>query len=45
MNDCEMVLWEGILRCAIVAAGTVSFSPAVVIEMVFHRLGERKVDR
>jgi hypothetical protein len=45
MNDSEMGLWDSMLRYAIMAAGTVSNSPAVVVEALFHRLGERKVDR
>ena len=45
MNDSEIELWADMLRCAITAAETVSISPVVVIEMVLHHLGERKVDR
>jgi hypothetical protein len=45
MNHSEIRLWEGMLRCAIAAAGTVSVTSAVVVEMVLHRLGERKVNR
>jgi hypothetical protein len=45
MNDTEMELWGGMLQCVIVAAAAVSVTPAEVIEMVLHRLGERKVDR
>lgn len=45
MNHSEIGLWESMLRCAIAAAGTVSVTSAVVVEMVLHRLGERKVNR
>jgi hypothetical protein len=45
MNHSEIGLWEGMLRCATAAAGTVAVTPAVVVEVVLHRLGERKVDR
>jgi hypothetical protein len=45
MSDSEIGLWEGMLRFAITAARTVSVDPVVVVEMVLHRLGERKVDR
>jgi hypothetical protein len=46
MNDNEIELWETMLRRAIVAAESVSTTPAlVVIEVVLHRLGEWKVDR
>jgi hypothetical protein len=45
MNDSEMEIWDSMLRYAIMAAGIVSNSPAVVVEALLHRLGERRVDR
>lgn len=45
MADSEVQLWSDMLQFAIVAARSVSVKPVVVIEEIFLKVSERKIDR
>lgn len=45
MSDGEIVLWGEMLQCAIAAAVFVDIRPAIVIQEVLQKMGDRRVDK